>query len=565
MKKTILVVMALAVCAGASAQNWQDALLFSENNYSGTARGVGMGNALTAVGGDAGSLTFNPAGSAVAGYSQFMITPGLTISSSSVGASPNLETNYMGNKVNGSSVGTKLPNLGFIVNMDTGKRSGLKRMSFGFVFNSSNNYTGKFDAAGRNDDNSFAASLASSADGYSPDVLGSVDWYYSGDPARMPAWMDMVGYRAGLIDAVSGTDGSYIAITEIMDGSGNFRLGGPVFQRYGQRSYGSKNEALINFAMNFSDKFYLGANLGITTLDYSLTEYWSEEPENPSTFPSIEYDDGTSAVFNSLRMNHTYSVEGVGAYLKVGALWRPAAGLRIGAAVQTPSVMNLRERYGYSASVSLGGKSINPSSSPEDDWNYAIRNPWRFNVGVAYLIGPMALVSADYELANYGTVRFGNNSADYGYKFNESNFSDVNLDIADLLGVSHQIRLGTEVRVTPEWSLRAGYNLTTGAQQNYLYDNGVTVDVKPLSQDVKNGLMRHVFSLGAGYSFGSVFIDVAARMRTAPSSYVTPYYYYYAPDASKFYEKVINLDVETPEVLVKEKFFDLLFTVGWRF
>ena len=64
MKKIITFALGATLAFSATAQTWQDALLFSENNYSGTARGVGMGNALTAIGGDTGSLVFNPAGSA---------------------------------------------------------------------------------------------------------------------------------------------------------------------------------------------------------------------------------------------------------------------------------------------------------------------------------------------------------------------------------------------------------------------------------------------------------------------------------------------------------------------
>ena len=62
--KRILAAAFLSVMAlQAGAQGWTDALNFSENDYLGTARSVGMGNAMTAVGGDLGSLTFNPAGS----------------------------------------------------------------------------------------------------------------------------------------------------------------------------------------------------------------------------------------------------------------------------------------------------------------------------------------------------------------------------------------------------------------------------------------------------------------------------------------------------------------------
>ena len=59
--------MAAVVPLALSAQDWQDARYFTENNYLGTARTLGMGNAVTAIGGDPGAVGFNPAGSAVAG------------------------------------------------------------------------------------------------------------------------------------------------------------------------------------------------------------------------------------------------------------------------------------------------------------------------------------------------------------------------------------------------------------------------------------------------------------------------------------------------------------------
>ena len=81
-KKIITLLLCAAAAFPAAAQGWYDAYLFSQNDYGGTARSVGMGNAFTAVGGDPGSLTFNPAGSSVAAYSQFVITPGLSFASS---------------------------------------------------------------------------------------------------------------------------------------------------------------------------------------------------------------------------------------------------------------------------------------------------------------------------------------------------------------------------------------------------------------------------------------------------------------------------------------------------
>ena len=89
MKKTAITLMLMASAALCHAQNAYDALAFSENNYEGTARTVAMGNAFTALGGDLGAVTINPAGSAVAGYSQFSITPALTFSTNTAqGVSP---------------------------------------------------------------------------------------------------------------------------------------------------------------------------------------------------------------------------------------------------------------------------------------------------------------------------------------------------------------------------------------------------------------------------------------------------------------------------------------------
>ena len=79
MKKAIFLLAACGITLSAGGQTMYNALDFSENNYYGTARTVAMGNAFTALGGDIGGLTINPAGSAVASYSQITITPSLNI------------------------------------------------------------------------------------------------------------------------------------------------------------------------------------------------------------------------------------------------------------------------------------------------------------------------------------------------------------------------------------------------------------------------------------------------------------------------------------------------------
>ena len=243
-------------------------------------------------------------------------------------------------------------------------------------------------------------------------------------------------------------------------------------------------------------------------------------------------------------MKRNYRLDGNGVYFKIGALWRPVAGLRIGAAVQTPTMLNLRERYGYSGESILSGRYSGSASSPEDDWIYALRTPFRANVGLAYAMGNVAVISADYEFVNYASAAFRSRTSENQYTV--GSFSDVNQDIRDLLGSGHQLRLGTEVKVTPGVALRAGYNLITSGER-------------------RAALLKHNVSLGVGFSFGSFFLDAAVRGRFVPADYVIPYYYYYTPNPSQFYYKDIDDSVLTPEVKVKSAMLDALLTVGWRF
>ena len=548
MKRYIITFSLLLAGIAAGAQEWQDAYLFSQNNYGGTARSIGLGNAMTALGGDPGSLTFNPAGSAVSSYSQFEFTNGLSISSAySVGtiAEGDTEAVGFGDGTNASRWRYKVPNVGYIVNIPTGRRHGLKSTAFGFVMNSTADYTHRLRAAGVNANNSFAASLASSADGFATDVMANEDWFYSGDASRMPAWIDMTGYRSGIISGVTGSDGAYIGLTEVMDADGNFRLAAPIYQKYGRQTSGGKYDWIMNFSANWADKFFLGANLGVTSLSYRMNEYWEESPETPSEFPMINYSDGTSARFQSLLMQRNFQLEGGGVYAKVGALWVPLPGIRLGAAVQTPTILSVTERYAYTGQSNLSGRTRLPVSSDEDQWGYDMTFPFRYNFGAAISFGQLAILSVDYEGVNYAHSRFRAGSDN---EFVEDGFfATQNSDIKTCLGKASLIRAGVEFKPMPGLAIRTGYNYET---PGIVYEGKGTTAV----------------SFGLGYSStGSFYADFSLRFRFLPDEYIIPYYYYYAPDATKFYDKVVDDNVLTPEILVQSTVTDALVTVGWRF
>jgi hypothetical protein len=540
MKKILAVAFLSALALQAGAQSWTDALNFSDNDYLGTARSVGMGNAMTAVGGDLGSLTFNPAGSAVASYSQFTITPGLSFSTVTAKGSLVDDAGYPNGFEN--SYRTRygrmnIPNFGVMMVYDTRNRSGLKRVSFGIVGNVTRDYTNRLRADGTNANTTLAGSLASQADGFSPEVL-SGDFYAK----NIPSWETMAGYQSGIFGQLNG---SYVGLTESLWDNGDIKITDKIGQYYGLKRAGSKYDLLMNFGLDFNDRFYLGANLGLVTIDYRSDENRSEE-----AITGIDYGNG----FQSLRMRSSIRDVGSGVYLKVGFIARPTDGLRIGAAIQTPTLFDIREVYQLEGQSVANNKEM-VRSSPKDEWFYRLKSPFRANVGVAYTIAKMALLSADYEYTDYSGMKLSP-SFDEAYYYD---FSDQNLDIKDFTGAVHALRLGAEIKPAPQLALRVGYNLTTGAQYNTLSDSGQVVF---LSDQERKEQIRTAVSFGIGYSSpGSFFMDAAVRFQYLPNEYFTPYWYYVRENGNLY----TDANVVTPEICSQSAVCNALLTLGWRF
>ena len=567
MKRLILFALGTALSVAASAQGWQDALLYSENEYGGTARSVAMGNALTAVGGDLGSIGLNPAGSAVAGYSQFTITPGLSISiANAVSAQPELA---FGDKVSTGFTRMKMPNVGFTIAMDTGRRTGLKRMTFGFVSNSTSDYTSRMYASGVNATNSFCGSLASLAAGYPEEALAgtsSVYGWWNLDDYKATyglPWETMVGYRSAIFGTVNGR---YLGLTDWDKDGKNSGVLAPLYQTYGFQTKGYKHDMVVNFGLNYSDTFYLGANLGLTVSKYGQSEYWAEAPNNDAEFPSIPFDENPDARFRSLEMKRIFEGRARGVYVKVGALWR-LGDFRLGAAVQTPTLMNVDTRMAWFGKARVEGVTLPSAQSPEWEDAYMLVSPLRANFGVAFTMGQVGLISVDYELANYGSSYFRSRS-ESGIYYENGYFDDANADIRDVLGTSHMLRVGAEFRLSPSFAIRGGYGFTTTPEKNYLewvYNAATGTDqlkVIPLTSQERAAMCRHYFSLGCGYSNGPLFVDAAVRLKGSLWQYFTPYVYYDYEGTN--YTNKYSVDA-VPEVSVNYKPLEVLLTLGWRF
>lgn len=549
MKKTALTIIAgfMALCG--YAQTAYDALLFSENEYEGTARTMAMGNAFTALGGDLGSIGLNPAGSAVAGYSQMTLTPGVTISTNKAqGISPYADGSlpYFEKQMKSSRSNFNLPNVGVVLNFETGRNSGLKNFTLGFVANKTASYDEDVFAKGLNETTSFMGSMAywATMDGLTGTALGGVNAY-----DEMP-WKQVVGYNSGMISTFD-TDDFFLGATEVAYDTGEILLGGPIEQSFGKSVLGGKYDFALNAGANISDFLYIGATLGITTIDYSYTEYFKEAAVDPYDF-ELSYTSGATTYFREMRYRYEYDAEGSGYYGKIGIILSPGNGMRIGAAVQTPTVNNIIEDWKESGETKYLDSGFNDDAeSPLGQGEYTMISPGRANFGIAYTLGRFGIVSADYEVCNYGNMKYKAGGYDRDY------FEEVNEIIRETFKASHAFRFGAEIKPLPEVALRAGYGFTTNPEK---------------IEDIPQIKSRNL-SFGIGYSSkNSFFADIAVRRTTLANESIMPYDdYIFAADENgdalidKDGNFVIAEDGFAPLILNERSLWKVALTLGWRF
>ena len=542
MKRILTALGLMALAVGASAQTMYDALNYSAEEYVGSARTMAMGNAVTALGGDPGSVHINPAGGAVAGYSQFSLSMGANVSSTLTqgttldGAS---SPYCFGDRTSYSWPRFICPNMAISFNVQTGRSFGLKSWAFNLIASSRSYFQDYTYASGVHDGTSIAGALAAQA-------AGVASSEYDADTAYdRYGWGAVLGWRSGMICTAGDSGDQYVGATEKFieneDGSRSYFTAGALDQTFGRRVTGCKSDYIINMAFNISDLVYLGVTGGITTINYIYDDYLKESPVAVSDF-DIDFGEAGQTYFTGLKYQSWYNATGCGLYAKFGAIFTPGP-MRIGLAFQTPTGFSMRETWGAAAETHYQNSSFDGSAStPEGDFRYRLRTPMRASIGVAGTIAGLAVLSADYEFASNRSMRFSDYSEYTG------DFDAVNEDIRNCMGMNHQLRLGAEVKPLSWLSVRAGYGLNdtrTGFRSTSTVNAWETMD--------------HSASCGLGFSTkGSFYADLGFKSLLGHHTYIYPY-----DDYDAFSDGTINH--WSPEIYARRNLYTILCTVGFRF
>lgn len=589
MKKVFCIVSCAAMALSAAAQTVNDALNISDNNYYGTARTVGMGNAVTAIGGDLGTVSINPAGSAVAGYSQISITPGLTFSVTNASFAPSaLQPAPQIYGADSKVVKTRftVPNIGFMMRLETGYKYGVRAVTFGLVSNSTNNFVSGMSAGGLNTITSitgaFAAFATTNADGLGRKMPGDV-LHYSAPFSTNYNWNYVASYWGGLINYNKDSEeyfGSAESVT-MNDGRYVYYVKGDLRQRYNTLATGTKNDIVFNLGFDINDNVFVGANIGIPAAVYRYNQdFYENAASDPVTDFVVtpeyigsngKYVKGPTTTFDEAVYQYSMTEDVTGFYGKFGVIVLPTDNLRIGAAVRTPTIYNVRETWQVQTDsyfVGFDGKTTHENSySPVGEYRYRLVGPYSINAGLAYTFGSRGLLSVDYEMTDFSTMRYGTRTVS-----ERDSYARVNRLTNLFCGVSHSVRAGFEFKPVPFVAIRLGGSLKTDPTCYYFDAEGEKVDAyiyDSFYSDFEKGRYTlssgrkfnsdNVWAVSAGLGFisaGSFFADLAVRRTAFATTYTYPYAVYIdGPDMS----------VSSPVIKAQRSLWDVLLTFGWRF
>lgn len=501
MKRKYMYAMAcsLMCSAQAMAQNAYDAARYAGDELNGTARFVGMGGAMGALGADISTIGTNPAG--------IGLFRGHDLSTSFGMNSTKAESDFGGEKMNDKRNKASFDQIGFVYSTKIGNRTTLRYLNFGFNYHKSRNFNRMFAAGGMLNGLSQTQQMANMVGGtiFSMDEIDNIYNYGMEGHSNLSnpynnvnyPYLGVMGIRTGLVGVGTfddGKGGTYQLPIGWNGNSSGFR----------SREEGGINQYDFNVAFNVEDRMYFGITLGVNDVDYTRSTYYTED-----------LYDGSHSGFYELR--NLYRTEGSGINLKLGAIFRPIeeSPFRFGFAIHTPTWYSLTDIYSSEIYSELNYKYENEEDNKQFKANertidyagesvqdYRLVTPWKFNVSAGTTLGGIMALGAEYEYANFGSSRL--------YYNDGTPMENQNEYTKSTLKGQHTLRLGMETRISSAFSVRAGYNYSTSVYKDSAYKSLNANDMRT-DTEYANDLARNTVTVGLGYRCKWFYTDLAYK------------------------------------------------------
>ena len=517
MKKQILLLASL-LAINVMAQNSYDPMRFVGSDLVGTARFVGMGGAMSALGTDISVISTNPAGIGLYRSNDAVVSMGL---------------NTIGNSADFGGFTTKsdkttfsIDNAGLVLAMNP-QLGPVKYVNFAVNYRRRNNLSATFGAMGSllrqngNETNLFSQQYAL-YNSYvnAGDYADYID--YNDYTSFSYPWLGLMTSESALLDS----NGNLFYVPENMD---NVEGLYPTMMEYYSKEKGGVHEVDLNISANVDDKLYLGLTIGTTSVDYTRYSEYSEFDELGNNYYTIKND---------------YNVSGGGVNVKFGAIFRPFeySPLKLGVAVHTPTWYSLTERTAATM-ICPDGYVIDTRDaySYGDDLyvDYDYITPWRFNLSASYTFDKFVAVDAEYEYVDYSTAKI-----EYA---GGGEILDMVDEVKENMDAQHIFRVGALFNINDNFSFCCGFNhMTAPFKKEAVKAVTMFTDTKT---DFVNSYETNIVTLGAGYRNKNLYLDVAYKLAMQEAEF----YNYYDTD---FYNPAASVSVNRSS---------LVFSLGYRF
>lgn len=543
MKKIFLSACLLSLfMAHAHAQETYENTKLIDNDLNGTARYVGMGGAMEALGADISVININPAGIGLFRRSSGSVSFGLV---SQDGAS----SFKYGNKTNAS-----FDQAGFVYSLRDGRRTFI---NFGFNYHKSKNFD-------------YILNAASGLNGASQHKLSYMKALANENnlDKTSSGWRGKFAYTSQL-------DNLYYN-TLMMTSSDGFFYNDASGYEFGRAETGYIGEYDFNTSVNVNDRVYLGITIGIHDVHYTGHSLYNEALVNLN-----------NQTAGDITVNDERRITGTGYNASFGIILRPvdASPFRIGLSVSTPTWYDLKtSNYTYlinNTKADGGGKLQGdyPNYTTGESYEFKLFTPWKFGVSLGHTVGNYLALGASYEYADYSRLDTRVNDGydvDYWGDVYEHSSSDepMNRHTRETLKAVSTLKIGAEAKVMPNLAVRAGYNYVSPMFKKEGYKDG-NIDSYgsnySSATDYTNWEATNRYTVGVGYTLGKMSFDLAyqyAQTNGKFHPFADSYLDYTYPGQDSNGNDVTmteSLDNYANAVKVSNKRNQLLLTLTYRF
>lgn len=543
MKKIFLSACLLSLfMAHAHAQETYENTKLIDNDLNGTARYVGMGGAMEALGADISVINSNPAGIGLFRHSSGSVSFGLV---SQDGAS----SFKYGNKTNAS-----FDQAGFVYSMRDGRRTFI---NLGFNYHKSKNFD-------------YILNAASGLNGASQHKLSYMKALANENnlDKTSSGWRGKFAYTSQL-------DNLYYN-TLMMTSSDGFFYNDASRYAFGRAETGYIGEYDFNSSVNVNDRVYLGVTVGIHDVHYTGHSLYNEALVNLN-----------NQTAGDITVNDERRITGTGYNASFGIIFRPvdASPFRIGLSVTTPTLYDLKtSNYTYlinNTKADGGGKLQGdyPNYTTGESYEFKLFTPWKFGVSLGHTVGNYLALGASYEYADYSRLDTRVNDGydvDYWGDVYEHSSSDepMNRHTRETLKAVSTFKIGAEAKVMPNLAVRAGYNYVSPMFKKEGYKDG-NIDSYgsnySSATDYTNWEATNRYTVGVGYTLGKMSFDLAyqyAQTNGKFHPFADSYLDYTYPGQDSNGNDVTmteSLDNYADAVKVSNKRNQLLLTLTYRF